>query len=80
MSPKGWIENHNTIEREFLFGDFRSAFEFLQEVALLAEEHHHHPDIELRYNRLKLRLSTHDAGNTITKKDLGLAEAINKLL
>lgn len=80
MRPKDWQEKDSSLVREFVFTDFRAAFSFLQEVASLAEEHQHHPEIHNVYNRVKLSLSTHDAGNVITEKDLSLAEAINKLL
>lgn len=80
MRPKGWQEKNNSLVREFVFTDFRAAFEFLQQVARLAEEQQHHPEIHNVYNRLRLSLSTHEAGNVITEKDLSLAEAINTLL
>lgn len=80
MKPKDWQEKDNSLVREFVFTDFRTAFNFLQEVASLAEEHQHHPEIHNVYNMVKLSLSTHDAGDVITEKDLSLAKAINKLL
>lgn len=80
MMPKGWEELDNKLVREFEFTDFREAFRFLQGVAFLAEEQAHHPEIYNVYNRVKLQLSTHDAGNVVTKKDYQLAEAINTLL
>lgn len=79
MIPKLWLESDNNLEREFLFEDFRSAFSFLEKVVDLAEQHKHHPNINWRYNRIKLQLSTHDEGGVVTAKDLNLAEAINKL-
>jgi len=80
MKPKGWQEIDNNLVREFVFTDFRTAFAFLQRLAFVAEEHQHHPEIHNVYNRVKLSLSTHDAGNIVTEKDYNLAKAINKLL
>lgn len=64
---------------EVEFSDFITAFGFLTSVAILAEKHVHHPTIENAYNQVRLSLSTHDADNQITNKDLKLAEAIDKL-
>ena len=54
--------------------------EFLRRVAEAAERLNHHPDVELRYVNLILRLTTHDAGNKVTEKDLRLAEEIQKIV
>jgi len=62
------------VERE----DFAAALAFVNEVGLLAEGANHHPDIDIRWNRVTLRLSTHSQGG-ITDKDLTLAAAIDDL-
>ncbi len=80
MKIDNWEEKNNGLERSFQFEDFIEAFSFLNRVALVAEKLGHHPEIQNVYNRVHLRLSTHDAGNTITDKDRKLASAINKLL
>ncbi len=80
MKIKHWVENENSLQRSFEFQDFVQAFTFLNGVAKLAEEHQHHPEIWNVYNKVRLRLSTHDAGNVVTEKDYALAEAVNKLL
>jgi 4a-hydroxytetrahydrobiopterin dehydratase len=54
------------------------AIEFLKRVAEAAERLNHHPDVELRYVNLTLRLTTHDAGNKVTERDLQLAGEIQK--
>jgi 4a-hydroxytetrahydrobiopterin dehydratase len=74
-----WTEINNALEKDWLFTSFSEAFAFICQVALLAEKHNHHPEIHNTYNRVKLRLSTHDAGNTITEKDKRLATAIDAL-
>ena len=65
--------------REFKFTDFVSAFGFMSQVALLAEVRNHHPNWSNVYNRVTIELTTHDAGNTVTDKDIELATAINQL-
>ena len=64
------------LERDFVFTDFVAAWGFLSSVALLAEKAEHHPEWSNVYNKVNIRLSTHDA-NGITDKDYVLAEAIN---
>lgn len=66
------------ITREFRFPDFRAAFAFMTGVALLAEKADHHPEWSNVYNRVTIRLSTHDAGG-LTDKDIRLAGSIDKL-
>jgi 4a-hydroxytetrahydrobiopterin dehydratase len=74
-----WKEEGNQLVRNYQFKDFKEAFSFLTKVALLAEQHNHHPQIHNVYNRVALKLSTHDSGNTVTQKDHDLANAINAL-
>ena len=66
--------------REFQFDDFRAAMAFINCVAELAEEHEHHPEIFNVYGRVRLTLTTQDAGNVVTEKDHRLAAAIDALL
>jgi 4a-hydroxytetrahydrobiopterin dehydratase len=75
-----WIEENNQLKRSFLFKDFSEAFGFMCRVALLAEQHNHHPFWSNVYNKVEISLSTHDAGNLVTEKDHKLAQAIDKLL
>jgi 4a-hydroxytetrahydrobiopterin dehydratase len=74
-----WKEENNTLVKEFKFADFKKAFAFMTKVAELAELHQHHPDWSNVYNRVIIKLSTHDAGNKVTEKDIKLAEAIDEL-
>ncbi|MEM4652421.1 MAG: 4a-hydroxytetrahydrobiopterin dehydratase [Pyrobaculum sp.] len=60
------------------FKKYLDAIEFLRRVAEAAERLNHHPDVELRYVNLALRLTTHDAGNKVTKKELRLAGETQK--
>jgi 4a-hydroxytetrahydrobiopterin dehydratase len=81
-----WQEIHlsdnrtgSMLVRTFTFNDFSEAFAFMTRVALIAEKENHHPDWSNVYNRVTIKLSTHDAGNTITEKDRKLAAAIDKI-
>lgn len=75
-----WNTKDNALERIFIFPNFIEAFAFMTKVAILAELHQHHPEWSNVWNRVVIRLTTHDAGNTITQKDLDLAKAIDELL
>ena len=72
-----WKELDGKLEAHFAFKDFISAFSFLNGVALLSEKMNHHPEIYNVYNKVTLKLSTHDAGDQITDKDLELAKEIS---
>jgi 4a-hydroxytetrahydrobiopterin dehydratase len=71
-APEGWNEVDGALERELKFDDFKEAIAFVNRVAELAESQNHHPDIEIHYNRVKLRWSTHSAGG-ITDRDRELS-------
>jgi 4a-hydroxytetrahydrobiopterin dehydratase len=74
-----WRVEAGELVRTFQFKDFRAAMGFVNKVANLAEEAGHHPDIDIRYNRVRLGLVTHDAGG-LTAKDFGLAGGADKLV
>jgi len=76
---KGWSFQNNGIEKEFQFKDFVEAFGFMTKVALLAEKANHHPEWSNVYNKVHVRLTTHDAGG-VTDKDFKLAGGIEGLL
>lgn len=67
-----WTRDGETLRRTFEFGDFVEAMGFVTQVALLAEKARHHPDVDIRWNRVTLALTTHDAGG-LTDKDTALA-------
>ena len=75
-----WIEENNKLVKHFSFKDFISAFSFLSKVALISEKLDHHPEIINVYNKVTIKLSTHDIGNKVSKKDYDLAKAIDELL
>ena len=74
-----WQEQDNKLVRDFKFADFSEAFGFMARVALLAEKMDHHPWWSNVYNKVRIELTTHDSGNTITDKDRKLADAIDQL-
>ncbi len=73
-----WNEENNELVAQLKFKDFKEAFAFMTEVAIIAEKMNHHPTWSNTYNKVEIRLSTHDAGNTVTEKDRKLAESITK--
>jgi 4a-hydroxytetrahydrobiopterin dehydratase len=75
---KGWTLEGNEIRKEIVFPDFIRAMGYVNSVALLAERANHHPDIDIRWNTVRLALSTHSAGG-LTEKDFSLARAIDGL-
>lgn len=74
-----WEEKDDALHAEFKFDNFRKAFAFMTEVAFVAEEANHHPEWSNVYNKVTIKLTTHDAGNKITDKDRQMSEQINKL-
>ena len=75
-----WKEENNQLIRHFQFTDFKEAFSFMAQVALLAEKAEHHPTWENTFNKVTIKLSTHDAGDVVTEKDRNLAAEIDKVL
>jgi 4a-hydroxytetrahydrobiopterin dehydratase len=71
----GWAMTDGKLQREWKFPDFVAAMGFVNRVAELAEQAGHHPDIDIRYNRVVLGLVTHDAGG-ITAKDAEMAKQL----
>ncbi|CAH1000729.1 Putative pterin-4-alpha-carbinolamine dehydratase [Neolewinella maritima] len=74
-----WTHTDDALHHDFQFADFRQAFAFMTEVAFAAEAANHHPNWSNVYNNVTIRLTTHDAGNTVTDKDRKLAERIDHI-
>lgn len=74
----GWRRRASVISRTYKFKDFVAAMKFVNAVARAAERAWHHPDIDIRWNRVTLALSTHDAGG-LTEKDFALAAKFDRL-
>ncbi len=77
-SLPGWRLEGKEIVRTFEFPDFAAAMRFVNAVAEQAESAGHHPDIDVRYNKVKLALSSHDAGG-LTERDMKMAEKLKQL-
>jgi len=73
-----WAECGDSIQRTFQFVDFFVSMKFVNEIAAAAERAQHHPDILVRWNKVSLTLSTHDAGG-ITEKDFAFAVEADRL-
>jgi 4a-hydroxytetrahydrobiopterin dehydratase len=73
-----WTLKDNAIERTFVFKDFKEAMSFVNEVAELAEDEGHHPDIHIYYNKVRLELTTHKIRG-LSENDFILAAKINSL-
>jgi 4a-hydroxytetrahydrobiopterin dehydratase len=74
----GWKVENGELTRTFTFKDFSAALAFVNRLGERAEDVRHHPDIDIRYNRVRLGLVTHDAGG-LTRKDFDLAAVADKL-
>ena len=74
----GWERHGDEIVRELRLGDFKAVVALVVALAFEAEAADHHPDLDIRYNRLTVRLSTHSEGG-ITGKDIELAGAVERL-
>jgi 4a-hydroxytetrahydrobiopterin dehydratase len=77
-SLTGWQLKKGKLHKEFHFKDFKTAWGFMSQVALLAESHNHHPEWRNVYNRVEIELLTHDS-HGITEKDFKLARAIDQI-
>ena len=73
-----WNEINKTITKTFEFNSYLDGIDFVNEVANLAEQENHHPDIEIGYCKVTISLTTHDAGG-LTDKDYKLAKLIDDL-
>lgn len=74
----GWSRKGNEITKTFQFDGFPAAVAFVQAIVPIAEGMNHHPDVDVRYSRVIIKLSTHDQGG-ITKKDLTQARKIEEV-
>ena len=73
-----WRVSNNAIVKNFSFSSFKEAVQFVNQLAVMAEEHHHHPVINIDYKRVEITLTTKDCGE-ITEKDFVLAQEIDTL-
>tara|TARA_B100000575_G_C22921687_1_gene534660 strand:- start:120 stop:422 length:303 start_codon:yes stop_codon:yes gene_type:complete len=76
---KKWTIDSQELRREWIFANFEEAMSFVLRVAFLAQHHCHHPVITNIYNKVELRLNTHDSDNQITELDIILANSIDEI-
>ena len=70
----GWSREGETLTKQYGFKDFTHALQFVNQLAQTAESINHHPDIDIRYNKVRIALTTHDSGG-LTQNDIELAAA-----
>ena len=73
----GWARKGDALTKTYSFARFADGIGFVNQVAKLADEMNHHPDIDVRYTDITFSLSSHDAGG-ITQRDLALARSIEQ--
>ncbi len=75
----GWQASGDAISKTYAFEDYYEAMAFVNAVAFIAHAADHHPDMEVGYNKVKVKYSTHDAGG-VTELDVRCAEAVEDLV
>ena len=75
----GWTFERDALAKEFKFGSFKEALSFMVRAGFEAEAMDHHPEWTNVYNRVAVRLNTHDAGGKVTAKDVELAQRFEKI-
>jgi 4a-hydroxytetrahydrobiopterin dehydratase len=76
---QNWTEENNALLKTFVFASFEDAMAFMQNAATQISILNHHPEWCNVYNKVTVRLTTHDAGNTVTQKDHELAELLDSV-
>jgi len=79
-NDKNWIQAENTLVGNWKVADFAKLRGLIGELCDLADDLNHHPTVTYGYNTLRVETTTHDAGNTITDKDVELAKRVSKLV
>ena len=74
-----WKEENQVLVKTFTFASFEEAMQFMQNATPFISETDHHPTWSNTYNRVEVKLTTHDAGNKVTEKDRKLAAYLDKL-
>lgn len=72
----GWTHEDDKLKKTYELTDFRAAVSFIVRMSFYAEEMNHHPELSNVYNQVDIALTTHDAGNKVTEKDVELAKKI----
>ena len=75
----GWNFAEDKLSREYRFANFTEAMGFINEMAFACEKANHHPELFNVYSRVEIGLTTHDADNKVTQKDVDLAAELEKI-
>ena len=76
---QGWSCEEDALVKTFVFSNFREAVTFIVRLSFECEDMDHHPEITNLYQAVRIQLTTHDAGNKVTEKDVKLARRIEDL-
>jgi 4a-hydroxytetrahydrobiopterin dehydratase len=79
MQVEHWTFQNNTLVRIFEVLDYESAFDFVDEIRMVAEELNHQPEITINTTSVTVKTTTHSSGNTVTEKDVELAKILNQV-
>jgi 4a-hydroxytetrahydrobiopterin dehydratase len=74
-----WLEKDNSLQKTFVFNDFKDAIAWMVKAAFVIEKLNHHPEWYNVYNKVHVVLRTHDAGNTVTEQDKELARLLDNI-
>ena len=74
-----WKEENNALHKTFEFDDFKSALAWMVKAGIVIDQMNHHPEWSNVYNKVTVKLTTHDEGNTVTEKDRKLAKTLDSL-
>ncbi len=72
-----WKHRQNSLQKTFIFENFETAIQFMQEASIEISHLNHHPEWTNIYNKVEVKLTTHDANSTVTEKDYKLAEILD---
>lgn len=75
----GWDWHENTLTKVFPFRDYMTGVSFANQVAALAEEKDHHPEMTLAWRSVRVQFTTHDAGHRVTQRDFAMAQLVETL-
>ena len=78
LSSKDWKYIDKKICKSYSFTTYMEGIEFVQNIAVLAEKQNHHPDLDIRYNKIKCRVMSHDV-SSITDRDFNLAQVLKSI-
>ena len=79
LTTMEWTENDNALHKTFKFKTFLDAIKWMEKASIEIDKLDHHPEWTNVYNKVVVKLSTHDAGNTVTEKDRQLAALLDRI-